>query len=363
MPVQFAFPMGQWPIWLLAGALFVGCVVVVLWRLEGVRRGRLQQFVEAALEPRLLVGYDARVRKPLFWLVVAGCVMLALAVAQPRWGEAYVEQARASRDVLVLLDTSESMNAANPAPSRLDRARQKIASLLDLMPADRFGLIAFSGGATLSCPPTLDQAYFRSVLASIDTDTLSEEGTDIAQALQEAVRAFRADRDAGEQAVASRVILLLSDGEQVSGDALEAAEEAAEFAQIHVIGIGDPNGAEVRFPTWMLQHMRDGRDPSMREPHLSKLDERMVSQLALKGNGVYVRTTPDNRDVQHLHQELENVATQGMTGQVFVNSVNRYRWPLSVAVFCFAAEGLWIVLMPWLRRWRMRRSEAAEGAA
>jgi Ca-activated chloride channel family protein len=361
MELQFAFPWTQAPWWLAAGVAVLAAVIAVLRALERKREARLHNFVDAQLAPRLLVGYDARVRRPLFWLTVAGAAMLLLTLAQPHWGKSWVQVERGSRDIMVLLDTSESMNAENPLPNRLERARQKIKSMLALCPGDRFGLVAFSGGAALQCPLTMDHGYFVSVLGAVDTDTLSEEGTDIAAAFREAEKAFEDDdQGAGGRERESRAILLLSDGEQVTGDGVKAAAEAAGYARIYVIGIGDPKGAEVTFPRWMLQYIR-AKDTD--KPHFSRLDESTLSKIAVDGGGVYVRSTPDNADVNLLHSELENIAARAVSGDLRFNRVNRYRWPLSLALLCFAGEGLWLAAMPWIRRWRMNRASRRSGEA
>ncbi|MBI3117588.1 MAG: hypothetical protein HYZ00_02815, partial [Candidatus Hydrogenedentes bacterium] len=175
-------------------------------------------------------------------------------------------------------------------------------------------------------------------------------------ALKETLAAFEEEEAAGgdDEGRLARAVLLVSDGEQVMGDTLGAAEELAGEAVLYVMGIGDPEGAEVTYPEWMLQYRRIQRP---NEPHLSKLDEKTLSKIALKSpEGVYVRSTPDNSDVNHLHQEMETLRSHAVSGELRLHLVNRYRWPLTGAVVCFAAEGLWIVAMPNLRRWRLRRA-------
>lgn len=356
--VQFGFSPAQAPFYVGVGIALLVALYYLLRRLERRRGARVHTFVETDLAPRLLVGYDARVRRPLFWLTLAGALLLLLALAQPHWGQAWIETARASRDVLVLLDTSESMNAQNPLPNRLERARQKLEALVRECPGDRFGLIVFSGDALLQCPLTLDHAYFLSVLRAVDTDTMTQEGTDIAEALSEAIAVFNEDaKESGHDESYGRATLVVSDGEQVSGDALDAAGELAENSVIFVMGIGDPDGAEVTYPAWMLQYQRV---PNADKPHLSRLDEKTLSKVALASkNGVYVRSTPDNADVAHLVNEMNTLRAKAASGEVRLHLVNRYRWPLTAAAVCFAAEGLWIALMPHVRRWRMRRGAAA----
>jgi Ca-activated chloride channel homolog len=355
MDISFAFPINQAPLWLLMGLALLAAVAGVLILLERKREGRLRRFVDAALAPRLLLAYDARIRRPLFWFVVIGFVMIGLTFAQPRWGKAWVEVDRGSRDILILLDTSESMNATDVVPSRLERARMKIESLMARCPGDRFGLIAFSGAASLQCPLTQDQAYVRSVLSAIGSNTISEEGSDIAAALQEAESVFEEDIvRTGEEHHYARVILLISDGEETSGDAVKTAERMGRYAGIYVMGAGSPEGAIIEFPQWMRRYVRVSEENLTRH---TRLEEDRLSEIAVKGGGIYVRNTPDNADIALIHNELEQVMSRAVSGDIRFSRVNRYRWPLSVALACFGAEGAWIALMPWIRRWRMARIE------
>ena len=114
-----------------------------------------------------------------------------------------------SRYFLVCFDISESMRATDLLPSRLERAKQKVVTLVDNSPGDRFGLIAFTGAAGLQCPLTLDHGYFKAVLGAVDTDSISREGTYIAAALAGAVDVFKdEDTKMDEFARDTRAILL-----------------------------------------------------------------------------------------------------------------------------------------------------------
>lgn len=349
--IAFAFPLSRLHWWLGLALLVLAAVILALRALEKRRKARLDLFVESPLADRLLVGYESRFRRPLAWLFVLGLVFWGLALAQPRWGQSWQEVEQYSRDVIVCLDTSESMRAANPLPNRLERAKQKILALVDRSPGERYGLVAFSGAAASQCPLTVDRGYFKAVLAAVDTDTVSMEGTDIAAAIREAVKVFQeADESAG-YSQGARCILVISDGEAVSGDAIEAAEEASEIARVFVIGVGDPRGAEIELPEWMGQYARPGASGMK---HLSKLDEETLMRVATAGNGAYTRARVDNWDVEQIADRLDALAARHVTSDVRLHMVNRYQWPLAVAVACFAAEGLWLVLLPWMRRWRMR---------
>jgi len=345
--------------------IIAGGVVLLLllsWLLsvlEKRRSGRLADFADHALLDRLVSGHTSWLRKPLNFFVIAGAACLLAALAGPRWGESAPGTRRGSREVLVLLDTSESMNAVNPAPSRLARAQSKIGALLEACPGDRFALIAFSGAAVLQCPFTRDHAYFKTILQSVSTDTLTEEGTNIESALVEAERLFEGERGTSGAASGDRLILLVSDGESPEAGAEAAARRLASAGRIAVLGIGDAEGAVVSLPQWME---RSRQAPSGTHTHLSRLDEEALADIALAGGGVYVRSTLSGEDLTVIQREMAYL--DGMVGEDDARSrqVNRYRWPLAASIIFFAAEGLWLVWMPYGARRSAKIPSAREDA-
>jgi len=361
MHIGFAFPNSSLPFWMGALALATVALVFALRALERRRQSRLGRFADSSLVPRLLVGYDAAVRRPLNLLATGGFILLALALFQPHWGQAWQEVSQTSRDVLILLDTSESMRATNPLPDRLERAKQEITSLLERAPGDRFGLVAFSGAAALQCPLTLDQGYFRAVLNAVDTNTISREGTDIASALREAIVVFEEEQErTGDYDRNSRGVLLISDGEQVSGDAVAVAEQLSEYARVFVIGVGNPDGAVVSVPNWMGAYSNRLRG---NETHVSRLDEDTLMRVATAGNGAYARSQVDSWEIDQIYERFKSLAARDVSGALRLRLVNRYQWPLAGAILCLVGEGLWLVVMPWLRRWRLwRRSSSIANA-
>ncbi len=351
--IRFEFPEDQLYSWLGATVLALAILAGALWLLEGRRRARLERFAKGRVARRLVIGHDPSARRPLFWLPLLGCAALAAALAQPRWGQAWEEVRTTNRDVLVCLDTSESMRATDILPSRLERATQKIAMLLDRASANRFGLVAFSGAAALQCPLTTDHGYFVSVLQSMDTNVISLEGTDLAGAIREAVRTFREEEESsGLDADNSRAILVISDGEAVSGDAVAAAREASRLARVYVIGAGNPRGAEIAPPAPMPR--TTGSADS--RPHFSQLDEAGLRDVAAAGNGHYVRARADTRDIDQLHTWLTSLSSRTVDSDIRLRLQNRYQWPLALGMLCFAGEGWWLALLPRIRRWRVRRT-------
>ena len=356
----FIFPTSQIYLWAGVGLGSLIALAITLAWLERFRKRRMDTFIEFQLAPRLLSGVDIRMRRPLGWFTLAGFAFLGLALAQPHYGKSLEQLTRRSHDIIVCLDTSESMLAKVPAPDRLTRAKQKIASIVDKAFGDRFGLIAFSGAAELMCPLTLDHGYYRTVLNAVDTDSISLEGTDIAAALEVAMATFQdQDAESEEASTESRAILVISDGEQVSGDALEVAQRASQYARIYVMGVGDPRGTPVTYRNRFAQGVQLSEED---QNHLSILDEATLQQIAVEGRGGYIRAQATNTDVDEVFELIQQLFAQDVAGDIRSQLVNRFQWPLGAGLFCFFLEGVWMVVLPWMRRWRERRRRPAEGA-
>lgn len=347
MDFVFAFPMKFAWVWATLTLAGLACLYASLRVLETHRKRRIEQFVSADLAPKLAVGNDTVRRRPLFWLTLFGFAFVAVALAQPHFGKAWREVRRQSRDIVVCLDVSPSMLANNPLPTRLDHAKQKIVGLTDRLPADRFALIAFAGAAKLQCPLTLDRGYFRAILKACDTDSISTRGTNIALAVEEAMKTFQEEEERSNgYGREHRAILIVTDGEQVAGDVLSVVERASETATVYVMGVGDPNGTEVEFPK---MYARFAAEEGLPPKHVSKLDEDTLIKVATYGGGRYVRSQPDTWDLDQVVSHLSSQQARMVESDVRYQLVNRYQWPLLLAILCFSAEGFWLVCLPWLR--------------
>lgn len=352
--VEFAVAPAHVP-WMLA--VIVLAAAGVAWGLslmERRRKRRILRLAEPHLASRLIIGLKDTQRGPLIWLPAVGVLCLGLALMQPHWGQSPRAVEGFSRDIIVCVDTSDSMLANDMPPSRLSRARQKIAAIIEQAPGDRFGLVAFAGGAALQCPPTSDHAYFLAVLDAIDTDTISLKGTDIGGAIKQAIAAFMNADGRAMGSEGARAIILVSDGETSSRDVTETAREAARIAPVLVLGIGDPEGALVEQPVAAVSRRGQSRAA---ETHISKPDREMLAGIASAGEGFYVHARPDGRDVQQIVQHLQSIAARSVRSDFRTSRLNRFQWPLALAAMCFAGEGAWLAIVPWFRR----RTGAAQG--
>src|SRR5436190_14244663 len=226
--------------WLMAAAVLVpACVLIFRWGAQR-KRAMLNQVIAARLREQLLrsVNYGKRRFKAALWLFALTALLVSL--VRPLFGHREIKVERPGVDLMIALDISKSMLAEDAMTNRLNAAKTAILRLLDRPSGDRVGLIAFAGEAALMAPITQDhQAIVRSVEA-LTTTAISKPGSDIAAALKLAVRSFDEKQQSG------KAIVLMSDGEELQGDAILAAREVAtKGVSIFTVGVGSTTGARI----------------------------------------------------------------------------------------------------------------------
>lgn len=219
----------HWPWLLLAVPLWIG-----LWWLL-CQRARATQRYGALLTERRPSPWARSVRLGL------AATLLFTVYLEPRYGEEQMQVEKRGLDIVLALDTSRSMLARDMAPSRLDVAKRDILSVLpELRGGDRVGLIAFAGETRLVVPLTHDLDSFRQLLEPVDTDTVRKGGTDLAAAIREGLKLTEDSQEA------TTVIVLLTDGEDLTGASAQAAREALEKGVVvHAIGYGSTQGSKI----------------------------------------------------------------------------------------------------------------------
>ncbi|MBL7114999.1 MAG: VWA domain-containing protein [Kiritimatiellae bacterium] len=237
MSVEFEYP------WLLILVWFVP-VLVVWWVFLWKRSGEtLARFIAPALQQKLC---PVQHRGRTIWqiaLVGAAVCLMVIAAARPKWGKSEQTLFTRGRDLMITLDVSRSMLANDVHPSRLQRAKTDILDLIRELRGDRAGLIAFRQKAVLVCPLTTDYAFLRQAVDAVDIDSAPRGETDIGDAIHKALDAFE------DELNAHKAIILISDGEDLSGRALVEAERAAEKGiVIFTVGIGAAGGTQIPDP-------------------------------------------------------------------------------------------------------------------
>ena len=265
-------------------------------------------------------------------LLLTAVLFLILALVQPRFGMRLEMVSRHGVDVIVALDTSLSMMAEDMPPNRLLRARLEIESLIDRLEGDRIGLVAFSGQSFVLCPLTLDYGAAKLFLDSIDTGLIPVQGTAIAQAVRTAIGAF------GNEEQKYKALVLITDGEDHAGEAIEAAREAAEAGvRIFAVGIGTQEGE-------LIPIRKEGRTEFLKDRDgnvvKTRLDEATLVEMARETNGGYVRSQRGRVGLDEVYAQISEMEKRELGSRKLSQYKHRYQWPLAVALLLVILESL-----------------------
>lgn len=258
-------------------------VTIAIAVLEHRGRRALDAVVSRAMQSRLATGTSKGQRRLrlLFIFGTQACTILALMRPQTPGVRETVSASKTAADIMIALDVSRSMLAEDAAPTRLARAKAEIGSLVDRLDGHRVGLVAFAGKATVLSPLTPDYGFFRLILRGADTTSISRGGTRIGDAIRTATRAF----DPGP---GSKILLLITDGEDHDSFPEEAAERAKELGiRIISIGFGSETGSSITLvdpKTGSRSPLVDGAG----QPVISRLDGELLRKIALETKGAYV---------------------------------------------------------------------------
>ena len=260
--------------------------------------------------------------------IKAGCILLAvlaigIAHARPLLGVEWSERKARGLDIVFILDSSKSMLATDLRPTRLDRAKLAIIDLVERLEGDRIGLIAFAGQAFLQTPPTLDYSAFHESLDAIDPSIMTSGGSDLGNAIDEATKAFPSQNNI-------KVVVLLTDGEDLSGNAATAAATANEDGiQVFTIGIGTPEGEylRIRNEQGIEEFVRD----SSGHPVLSKLDENTLQAIAQATGGIYSQLSSDSLD-QLYNSVIARLPREERESELQEIGIERFQWALAFAL-------------------------------
>ena len=323
----------------VTGLLLVGVGVLRHYRLQRVRR-----LIPDALRPRMTVGPGGSRSLPRQLLAGVGLLLVTLSLARPQWGYTWRDLERRGLEIMVVLDTSNSMRANDITPTRLQRAKWGIEELVRALDGDRIGLVGFAGDAQVLCPLTLDYGAFMMHLDDVFPGIIPRGGTNLEAGLRRAKESFEA-----EPGEADRVILLISDGEAHEGD-LEAviAELRAAEIRVFAIGIGDPEGALIPLPEEEGGGYLRNRQG---EVVMSRLDESTLLRLTRQTNGLYTRASQQAFGVDHLiEQGLAPLKRAQLENTRIRQMEDRYQLFLGLGVFLLFLEGFARLPALWTER-------------
>lgn len=321
------------PQYLIALLLVPAAALLLLW--SGRQRQRaLARLGDPALIQRLSVAVNVRGRRWQAALTLFALAMLIVAIARPQWGSEVQDVDQQGLQVMVALDVSQSMLAQDIQPSRLDRAKLEIRDLTAQLKGDEIGIVPFSGAAFVQVPLTSDYTTALNYLRDAGPSLISRPGTVIGDAIRTAAAAF------DPKLASQKVLVVMTDGEDVESEPLAAAKEAAEQGVlIYTIGFGTPEGDRVP-ETDPSGRVVGYKQDTQGNPVLSRMDEATLQAIATAAGGQYYRATADGSELASLLAEIDGLQRAQVQSRQAVQMIERYQIFLALAFLALVAAQL-----------------------
>jgi Ca-activated chloride channel family protein len=281
------------------------------------RRRALRRYGNPELLAELMPDVSESKPRIKFILEVAALGFLAVVLAGPQFGSKLETVKKQGVEIMIALDVSNSMLAADIAPNRLEKAKQMLARLVDQMQDDKVGLIVFAGDAFTQLPITSDYVSAKMFLSSINPKMVSAQGTAIGAAINLAARSFTPNEGS------DKAIIVITDGENHEDDAVGAAQAAYEKGiKVDVIGVGQPQGAPVPDDSGNPNSFRKDREGNV---VVTKLNEEMAKEIAAAGHGIYVRADNTNSALKALIDEVKSMNQTELESRVYSDYDDRFQ--------------------------------------
>lgn len=320
----FIFAHSEW-LWLL---IVVAALPLLYWMLRLYTRRKLRKFGNENTLRALMADYSSSRGWIKITLLCLALGFMVLALARPQTGSKLRQVESSGREILLLVDVSNSMLAEDVTPSRMARTRYAITRLLESMNEDRIGIVAFADEPEVLLPITGDYKMAEAVTKRLSPELIAEQGTDIGKALEVALLSFTSTTQSSN----SRVVILITDGEahdQNSQKAIEMAQR--EGVMVCAIGIGTPEGVPLKIDG---RHIED-EDGKM---VITKLGEELLQQITEATGGIYTRSRNDSFGLEEIIARIDQMETVELTHLSFEEYDEQYQWFLGVGLLLLIIE-------------------------
>lgn len=281
-------------------------LIVIRFLMVWQQKKRLRRFGDKELVRQLMPDVSRFRPAVKFWLALTALALIIVMVARPQFGTKISHEKRTGIETIICMDISNSMLAEDVTPSRLDRAKMLIENLVDNFTNDKIGLIVFAGDAFVQLPITSDYVSAKMFLSTIDPSMMATQGTDIAKAVTMASHSFTQQEGVG------KAIIVITDGEDHEGGALEAAKEAQEKGmRVYVLGVGSSKGAPI--PMGNGDYLKDNTGQTV----MTGLNEEMCRQVAQAGGGAYIHVENNSRAQEQLDAELDKLSKKEIASTIY----------------------------------------------
>lgn len=340
---MFRFEHSEYFILLLIIPLMAGLSVFSYFR----RKRSLRAIGDPGMVMQLIPDFSQFRKNLKSVLLVLALLSLILGIAGPQFGSRLTEVKHEGIEIMVALDVSNSMRAEDIPPNRLERAKQELSKLMDKLGSDRIGLIVFAGDAYSQIPITSDYLSAKMFLSGINTGMVSRQGTDIGAAIELALKSFSPVTKAG------KALIIISDGENHEGNVEAAVKKAREKGvRIFTIGMGLPQGARIpeRSDAGAQDFLRDREGNFV----VTRLDEKMLAELADAGKGRYYRATAQDMGLRQMLAELRKIDKAEMEFREYSEFEEQFPVFIWISLVLFTIEFMLIDRKnKWLRRIRL----------
>ena len=280
-------------LWLL---LIIPILIIMKIMMWYVQRKKLSRIGNPTLLKELMPDVSRFRPWVKFLLLITALSSLILALARPQFGSKISHEKRNGIEAIIALDISNSMLAQDVQPSRLDKSKLMIENLINSFINDKIGLVVFAGEAYVQLPITSDYVSAKMFLSDITPNLISAQGTDIARAIRVSLSSFTQQKGVG------KAIILITDGEDNEGGALEAVQEAKEKGvNVFILGVGDSKGAPI--PLGNGEYLKDNHGQTV----MTALNENMCKEIAQAGSGTYIHIDNTSLAQEQLNNGLSKL--------------------------------------------------------
>lgn len=307
-------------LWLL---LIVPALLLLRLFSDRQRTKRLKRFGDLKLIKALMPDVSMKRSWAKFLLLTTAIALVAVMLARPQMGAKVSNESRNGIETIICIDISNSMLAEDVAPSRLEKSKMLVENLVDNFSNDKIGLVVFAGDAFVQLPITSDYVSAKMFLQNITPSLITTQGTDIAHAISLATSSFTQQKGVG------RAVILITDGEDHEGGAVEAAAAAKKKGiNVFILGVGSEKGAPI--PVGNGDYLKDNTGNTV----MTTLNQQMCKQVAQAGSGTYIHVDNTNDAQKRLNDELGKLQ-KGNTSSVVYSEYNEQ----------FQAVGLLVLLL------------------
>lgn len=313
------------------------------------RRRKLKRLGDKELVRRLMPDASATRRWTKFILTAVALALVIIMAARPQMGTKVSHEKREGIEAIICLDISNSMLATDVAPSRLAKSKMLIENLVDHFTKDKIGMIVFAGDAYVQLPITSDYVSAKMFLQNIEPSLIQAQGTDIAEAINLASNSFTQQKNIG------KAIIVITDGEDHEGGAMEAAKEASGNGfKVFILGIGNTAGAPI--PLSDGGYLTDNTGNTV----MTALNEQMCRDIAAAGRGTYIHVDNTTTAQERLNEELGKMQKGNIDSVFYSEYSEQYQWFGILALILLVIETLMSeAVNPYLRKITIFRKRSA----